>query len=158
MYESACVCVRVWQSLALCSSVILLSTWTIGEQLAWPPCALQHRVEERILHNAFRYRNQWGVGCWTLFLYLFPTYLLCCLSFVFLPQVTGGALLALLLRLSSWFNTSTDVEESLRGPIVPLVRQQGLGAAGEDFSNQFYWSYAIGLTQQGQAQPSGTSV
>lgn len=35
---------------------------------------------------------------------------------------------------------------------MPLVQQQGLGAAGEDFSNQFYWSYAIGLTQQGQAQ------
>lgn len=56
------------------------------------------------------------------------------------------------LHPSSWFNTGTDVVESLRGPLVSLVQQQGLGAAGEDFSNQFYWSYAIGLTQQGQAQ------
>lgn len=58
----------------------------------------------------------------------------------------------MLLHLSSQVNTGTDVVESLRGPIVPLVREWGLEAAGEDFSNQFYWSRAIGLTQRGQAQ------
>lgn len=66
----------------------------------------------------------------------------------FLPSY----LMALVLNPSLRFNTGTDVVESLRGPLVPLVQQQGLGAAGEDFSNQFYCSYAIGLTQQGQAQ------
>ena len=39
---------------------------------------------------------------------------------------------------------------------MPLVQQQSPGAAGEDFSNQFYWSSAIGLTQQGQAQSLAT--
>lgn len=73
-----------------------------------------------------------------------------------LPRVAGGALLALALHPFSWLNTGTDVVERLRGPLVPLVRQQGPGAAGEDFSNQFYWSYAIGLTQQGQAQSPAT--
>lgn len=68
------------------------------------------------------------------------------------PGDAGGAPLAPVLHPSSWFNTGTDVVESLRGPLVPLVWQRGPGAAGEDFSNQFYWSSAIGLTQQGQAQ------
>lgn len=93
--------------------------------------------------------------CLTAVFYLLSISVFISLSYVpssSLPQVAGGALLALVLHPSSWFNTGTDVVESLRGPLVPLVQQQGLGAAGEDFSNQFYWRYAIGLTQQGQTQ------
>lgn len=90
-----------------------------------------------------------------LFIYLFLPICLFYLS-SFLPWVTVGALLALAFHLFSWLNTGTDVVERLRGPLVPLVQQQDLGAAGEDFSNQFYWSYAIGLTQQGEAQSPAT--
>lgn len=72
--------------------------------------------------------------------------------YLFFPRVIDGTLLALLRHSSLQFNTGTDVVESLSGPLVPLVQQQGRGAVGEDFSNQFYWSFAIGLTQQGQAQ------
>lgn len=74
-----------------------------------------------------------------------------------LPLVSTGAVVALVLQPYSWVNTGTDVVESLRGPLVPLVQQQGPGAAGEDFSNQFYWSSAIALKTTGSdSEPSST--
>ena len=150
----------------MCPPVILLSTWTMEEQLAWPSCTLQHGVEERMMLAAFRFLkriNRKKMNKSKYFVIHFSIYLLClsiclsiylstCLILPSLPRVSSGALLAPVLHPSSWFNTGTDVVESLRGPLVPLVPQQGLGAAGEDFSNQFYWSFAIGLTQQGQAK------
>ncbi len=157
MEVSACVCVYVcmcvWKRLALCPPLILLSTWTMEEQLAWPSCALQYRVEERMMRTAFRWRSENRKRCTNLLIYFSI-----CLFYLSssLPRVTGGALLALALHLFSWLNTGTDVVERLRGPLVSLVQQQCPGAAGEDFSNQFYWSYAIGLTQQGQAQSPAT--
>lgn len=153
MEASACVC--VYKRLALCPPVILLSPWTMEEQLAWPSCALQHRAEERwcAQHSDGEQKTEKDGQSiyWSIFLTIYLFYL----SSSF-PQVTGGAILALELHPFSWLNTGTDVVERLRGPLVPLVQQQGLGAAGEDFSNQFYWSYAIRLAQQGQAQSPAT--
>lgn len=50
--------VCAWRRLALCPSVILLSAWTISEQLVWPSCTLDHETEKRMLCTAFRTRNK----------------------------------------------------------------------------------------------------
>lgn len=83
---------------------------------------------------------------------------------VHLPACSNVLLpfLGLLLALSQpWcsicsYGSGTGVVERLRGPHVPLVQHRVLGTAGEDFFNQFYWSDAIGLTHQGQAQSPET--
>ena len=57
MCGSVCVCVCVCRRLALCPPVILLSTWTMEEQLAWPSCTQQCGEEERMMCTAFRWRD-----------------------------------------------------------------------------------------------------
>lgn len=43
-----CVCVLVCNRLASRPPVILLSTWTMEEQLAWPTCTLQHGEKDDV--------------------------------------------------------------------------------------------------------------
>lgn len=61
-----------------------------------------------------------------------------------LPLIAGGALLAPVLHPSSWFNTGTDVVESLRGPLVPLVQQQGWEQQGKTSLISFIGAALLG--------------